>query len=205
MVAAAALAGASYLWRMVVPMGKEVTLGVDWLDFPTLAYLPQYLGFFALGAAAARRGWAGSVTGVLGWAGAGTAVLAWMFLFPPAISGKMFTLAFLDPPRFLGGGTWQSAAYTGWDSVTAVALALALVALFRRAFAGPSHMGRFLARQGYAVYVLHCPVIVFVAYELRAVDFPALAKLAVAAVITLPLCFTLAWLLRRIPGVARVL
>lgn len=43
------LAGASYLMRIVVPMGKTV------LDFPTLAYLPQYLTFFILGIVASRR------------------------------------------------------------------------------------------------------------------------------------------------------
>ena len=37
-----ALAAVSYLVRMVIPMGKTL------LGFPTLSYLPQYLGFFTL-------------------------------------------------------------------------------------------------------------------------------------------------------------
>jgi glucan biosynthesis protein C len=43
------LALSSYLIRIVWPLGKYV------LGFPTLAYLPQYLSFFALGTVAFHR------------------------------------------------------------------------------------------------------------------------------------------------------
>jgi fucose 4-O-acetylase-like acetyltransferase len=38
-----ALALVSYLFRMIVPLGESVSLFVDFLSFPTIAYLPQYL------------------------------------------------------------------------------------------------------------------------------------------------------------------
>ena len=45
------LAAAGYLIRITIPIGKSV------LDFPTLAYLPQYLSFFVLGTVASRHNW----------------------------------------------------------------------------------------------------------------------------------------------------
>ena len=55
-----ALATASYLFRMAVPMGKEI------LGFPTLSYLAQYLSFYVLGAVAYRRGWFGHLSQSMG-------------------------------------------------------------------------------------------------------------------------------------------
>ena len=50
------LALVTYLVRVAVPIGRPV------LDFPTLAYLPQYLSFFILGAVAYRRDWFRTIT-----------------------------------------------------------------------------------------------------------------------------------------------
>lgn len=55
-----ALATVSYLFRIVVPYGTSL------LEFPSLAYLPQYLGFFLIGILADRRGWLRSIPGSLG-------------------------------------------------------------------------------------------------------------------------------------------
>ena len=46
-----ALALVSYLVRIPWPLGTYV------ISFPSLAYLPQYLGFFCLGILAYRRNW----------------------------------------------------------------------------------------------------------------------------------------------------
>ena len=50
-----ALALASYLVRIIVPLGEPVSLFVYFLSFPTIAYLPQYLSFFVLGTVASRH------------------------------------------------------------------------------------------------------------------------------------------------------
>ncbi len=51
------LALVSFLFRMLVPPGQQVSVFVYFLSFPTIAYLPQYLSFFILGIIAARRDW----------------------------------------------------------------------------------------------------------------------------------------------------
>jgi len=151
-----ALALVSYLVRIIVPLGKQVNLFVDFLTFPTLAYLPQYLSFFVVGIIASRYDWFRTLPKSMGRAGFVAAAIAFVVLFPLAFFGGL-------EGQFLGNGHWQSAAYVLWDSIFAVGLCLGYITLFRRLFGGESRLGTFLARQSYAVYILHSPIIVLIA------------------------------------------
>jgi peptidoglycan/LPS O-acetylase OafA/YrhL len=194
------LALVTYLVRIFVPIGKSV------LDFPTIAYLPQYISFFIVGAVAYRRDWFRAVTDRMGKIGFVTAVVATILLFPVPILGIVGGTF-----RFLGNGSWPSAVYALWDSIFAVGLCLAAITFFRRYLNGQSGFGRFLSQQSYAVYLIHSPIIVFLAYALYLVyeswgaDPGPLLKFSIATVIVLPVCFALAYLLRKIPGVSRVI
>ena len=200
-----ALALASYLIRMVVPLGEQVSLFVSFLNFPTIAYLPQYLGFFVLGAAAYRHNWFRDLPGSMGLAGFVAAIAATVLLFPLAISGQMFSVEAAESAHFAGNGHWQSAVYALWDSTTAVGLCLGFIVLFRHVFDGQGRVGGFLSRHGYAVYLIHSPIIVYLAFSLRGLDLAALPKLGVAAVVVIPACFVAAYLLRKLPLASKVL
>jgi peptidoglycan/LPS O-acetylase OafA/YrhL len=195
------LAVVTYLLRIIIPIGKEV------LDFPTLGYLPQYLGLFVVGIVAYRRNWFRTTPGSMGVVGFVTALLATVLLFPLATSGRLFSLAFTDPTDFIfvGNGNWQSAVYALWDSIFAVGMCLAAITFFRRFFNKESGFGRFLSQQSYAVYVIHVPIVVFIGIAMKGVQLPALLKFGIAAVIAVPICFALAFILRKIPGVSRIL
>ncbi len=194
------LAAASYGWRMVVPLGESV-----W-QFPTLAYLPQYLSFFVIGALAYRRDWLATLSSAKGVIGALAAAAAAVFLFPLAFSGEMFTLEVTEAlENAMGDGTWQSAVYAAWDSVFAVGLTLGLIVAFRGMAKRKNAFGGFLAKHSYAVFVLHIPVVVYGAYLLRSIEMTAIAKTAVVSAVVVPVCFAVAFVLRRIPGVSRVL
>ena len=180
-------------------MGKTV------LDFPTLSYLPQYLSFFIVGTVAYRRDWFRTLPGKMGVVGFVTAILASLILFPLA-----FASVFSGEIHFLGNGTWQSAAYALWDTIFAVGMCLASITFFRRFFNGESKFGSFLSQQSYAVYLIHIPIIIFLAYVLRGIDFGGihfgpLLKFGLLTIIVVPICFVVAWLIRKIPGVSRVL
>ena len=194
------LAAVSYLVRIVVPLGKYV------LDFPTLAYLPQYISFFVLGTIAYRHNWFRTIPGSMGKVGFVMAAVAGVFLFPLAFSGNLFSLE-LTPTleNFLGNGQWQSAIYALWDSIFAVGMCLGLITLFRNFFNGQGRFARFLSQHSYAVFIIHTPLVVFLALALRGIDLGALAKFGVVAVITVPTCFAVAYLIRKIPIVSRIL
>jgi peptidoglycan/LPS O-acetylase OafA/YrhL len=185
-----ALALASYLVRIVVPIATYV------LSFPTLAYLPQYLSFFAIGIIAYRRNWLRTIPSRMGKLGFGVALVATLTLFPVALRGGA---------DFLGGGFWQSAFYSLWDSTFAVGMVLGLITLFRRRFDYPSRLGRFLSQHSYAVFVIHIPVIVSLAVAMQGIHLEQLLKFGLAAIIGVPLCFGAAYLVRKIPLADRVL
>jgi glucan biosynthesis protein C len=194
------LALASYLVRMVIPLGKSI------LGFPTLAYLPQYLSFFMIGMLAYRRDWLRQLPAKLGVVGFVVAIAATLALFSVGFLSFLKALenAAVQIPPF-GFGTWQSAVYALWDSIFSVGMCLAAITFFRRFFNGDSKFGRILSQQSYAVYVIHIPIIVFLVYAMREIVMMPLLKFGMASLIVVPICFLVAYLIRLIPGVSRVL
>lgn len=185
------LATSSYLMRMVVPIGMSIPI----LGFPTLAYLPQYLSFFIFGIIAFRRNWFQTIPGSMGTVGFVVALAATIVLAPLALSAG---------GAFAGHGTVQSAAYALWDSTFSVGICLALLTFFRRFFNRQASFGNSLSQQAFTVYIIHIPVIVLLALALRGVHLEALLKFALAALIGVPLCFALAFLVRKIPFASRI-
>jgi glucan biosynthesis protein C len=195
-----ALALASYLLRIVVPIGKDV------LGFPTLSYLPQYLSLFVLGTIASRHNWFRTLPSSMGLVGFVTALVAGVFLFPLAFSGRLFSLE-LTPAlaNAMGNGHWRSAVYALWDSTFAVGMCLGAITLFRRFFNGQGRFGRFLSQHSYAVYIIHIPIVVFIAVALKGIHLEPLPKFGIAALIMVPTCFAVAYIVRKIPLVSRIL
>jgi peptidoglycan/LPS O-acetylase OafA/YrhL len=195
-----ALALASYLVRIIIPLGEFV------LQFPSLSYLPQYLSFFVVGTVASRRNWFQTVPSAMGKAGLVIALVATVVLFPIVFISLLSAVENGAPqlPPF-GYGTWQSAVYAFWDSAFAVGICLAAITFFRRFFNGASRFGSFLSQQSYTAYIIHSPIIVFLAVTLRGVELEAILKFGLATVIVVPTCFALAYVVRKIPGASTIL
>ena len=194
------LALVSYLVRIFIPIGREV------LGFPTLAYLPQYLSLFILSAVAYRRNWFRTIPSSMGRAGFVIAMVATVTLFAFAYLGflKAIDTGVQQIPQF-GYGTWRSAIYVLWDSIFAVGMCLAAITFFRRFFDKQSRLGSFLAQQSYAVYIIHIPIVVIITYAMRGIELGGLLKFGLASIIVVPTCFIVAFIIRKIPGVSRVL
>ena len=194
-----ALALTSYLIRIPLPLGNYwPRTGV--INFPSLAYFPQYLSFFIIGIVASRRNWFQTIPSAMGKRGFGVAIATTIVLFPIAFSPKLGASG-----AFLGGGHWQSGAYALWDSIFSVGICLGLIVLFRSFFNRPGKFGSILSRQAFAVYITHAPVIVLLALAMRGIHVEQFLKFGLAAIIGVPLCFAVAYLVRRIPLAARIL
>lgn len=187
------LAAATYLLRVGVPYGIPV------FDFPSLGYAAQYLSFFVIGILANRRDWFRSIPGSLGQLGFVVAMLASVTLFPVAIVGSH------GASLWIGYGSWQSAVFALWDAIFAVGISLALITFFRRFFNGGKDAGRFMSGHSYFVYVIHVPIIIFVILALSGLQSPVLMKLCMAALFSLPICFAIGWLIRKIPYVRTII
>ncbi|MFI2489528.1 acyltransferase family protein [Promicromonospora kroppenstedtii] len=186
----AVLTVVTYLWRLAVP------LGTYWpgVGLPTPAYLPQYVLLFVAGVLATRRGWLTSLTVrqgrvalIVALVGVGAALGASALASAPD-AGIVVLLA-------------QSLA----ENVVAIGAAVGLLVLFRERFSGQPAWARFAAQHSFAVYVIHPLVLVGVAMLFAPLVAPAGVKFLILLVLSVPLCWGAAYLLRRIPGVARVL
>jgi len=203
-LAVLALALVAYFWRMLVPIGQDVSLYGDMLSFPTIAYLPHYMLMFIVGILAKRNRWLPVVRKGEAWEGAVAAAIATIVFLPWALSGSFFLLSFSPGAEFTGHGTWQSALYALWDATLSVGLLTAALALFTGLLNREGPVWSFFARQSYAVYLTHIIVVTFVAYGLSGLAAPALIKFVLLALIAVPVSFGLAYLIRLIPGVKRV-
>jgi surface polysaccharide O-acyltransferase-like enzyme len=182
---------ATFIMRLVFPYGWFNALNLR------LPSWPQYLGCFVLGLLAARGDWLQQLLDNAGrfWLITGTvAALAFPLLNLAGVMGA-----------FAGGFSWQALLFALWETTAALALGLGLLALFRQRYNRMGTLGQQLAANAFAVYVLHVPIIFLVGLFFRGVALPPLLLFAIVSLITVPLCFFVCGLLRKLPGVARVL
>lgn len=121
-------------------------------------------------------------------------------------------LAVLLGPRVFGWqgraeGGWSVLAvvYAFWEPLLAWGLILRLLQTCRQRWAQLGALGRQMARRAFAVFVIHPPVVVAVALAWRGVQAPALLKFALTGAVSLLVCYLLAGLALRAPGLRRVL
>ncbi len=194
------LGALSFLWRLWIPLGRDV------FGFPSLAYLPQYAAFFAVGVVAGRRQWLDYPPTRMGVFGAVAAAAALIVLFPVAFSGRPFSLELSEVlENALGGPHWQSAAYALFDSTFAAGVLVAAISALERLGRRGENVASALARLGYGVYVLHVVIVVGIAVLLRDFAAPPIVKFVAVSLLSVPTSFAAAFLLRRVPGVARVM
>ena len=199
----AGLSAVTWMWRMLVPMGQDVTFFTDALTFPTLAYLPHYLRCSCLYCHTPARLAAGldrkrDLAGCCRRAGRNHRPVAlgteWHVLPAHLLARcrvRRQRYMAIGHLRFVGFGDGRGPARRG-------------ARIVRVAYQSRGPVWRFLARQSYAAFLIHVIVVTFVAFGLHGLAWPALAKFVLLAVIAVPLSFGLAWLIRLIPGVNKV-
>ncbi len=106
--------------------------------------------------------------------------------------------------RAEGGLSVLSAVYAWWEPFVAWGVILWLLQQARLRFALLGSLGQTLARRAFAVFVIHPPVVVAVSLAWRGVVAPALLKFALSGTASLLLCYLLAGLALRVPGLRRI-
>jgi surface polysaccharide O-acyltransferase-like enzyme len=173
----------TYAWRLVVPSGTYWPI----VGLPTPYYLPQYVLLFVVGLIAHRKGWFSALT-VRQGGGLVMALLA---------GAPMLALSSTSGPVYL--------VSVFCEQVFAIGVIMALLVLFRTRINGTGRFSRFASGQAFAVYVIHPLILVAVARLIAPLAAPGVVKFAALAVIAVPVCWAAAYLLRRVPGVRRVL
>ena len=122
----------AFLIRIVQPIGTDI------LNFQ-LCYFASYIALFIIGVLAYRNNlfakisYRGGKRLVIGAIALG--FLVWFVMV--AVATATGTTAALE-----GGLTWQSAAFSTWESFVAVAMSFGLIAVFREKFNQPKQVGK---------------------------------------------------------------
>ena len=191
-----ALGAASFLMRQVAP------IGTSWHNMQ-LCFFPQYVVLFAAGILARRRGWIDALPARWGkpvlWTaslGAPLTIVA-LVLMNVATHGKLSDVN--------GGLHWPAAAYAFWEQIFCVLFCTGLLIVFRDRFNRQNRLTGFFSANGFAVYVIHAPVLVAITLLMRPLQWPTLAMAGFAWICALIASFVLAAVLRHVPGLKRIL
>lgn len=189
------VAAANFLVRLAFPVGESV-MSLQ------LAYFPAYTGLFMGGIAAYRGKWLERLTAAAArkW----RVVVIFLIILLPIVMALGGALEG-DTSAFEGGLTWQSAFYSTVDPILGLGLSYVLLVWFRKRWNdAPSRRTGWLSANAFLVYVLHALIVTYVSYGLRDVFMHPLLKFVFVGSLALPLCFVAASIIRRLPGVNRV-
>lgn len=188
----------SFIVRIWLPIGW--TLRPLNLQFP---FFPQYICLFIVGLAAYRRDWLTRIPDSMGRLWLGVAVALVLIIFPALVAAGGGLHGDIAP--FTGGFHWQCLAYAVWEQMTGVAIIIALLVLFRKHLNRQGRLSQAASASAYAAYIIHGPVVILVALAIRGVTLYPLLKFVLAVLISMPLCFALANVIRKLPGARRIL
>jgi glucan biosynthesis protein C len=190
------LGAATFAVRLIWPIGWTFTL----LNFE-LPYFPQYIALFIVGLIAYRSNWLMTIPKETGrfWRRAAIALgisLSAIFLVG-GHSGGIST--------FLGGYSWQAAAFAFWEQLFAVAVCISLTVTFREKWNYQNRFLNALSNSSFTAYIIQAPVLVFLALALQSIPLPLFLQFLIVAPIGVLLCFGFAYLIKKVPMANKVL
>ena len=190
------IASCTFVVRIIQPMGTNI-LNMQ------LCYFSQYILLFVVGIFACRRNWLLRIPYEFGirW------LVAVLCVGGVAWAALVFVLLKTRTENKLGGGlSWQSAAFSLWESFFCVGASLGLIVLFREKFNRLGTLTRWLSDNGFAVYLFHPPILIALTLSLRNFDAPKFVKFLCATVLGVTATYLASSLIfRRIPLLRRIL
>ncbi|MGD0646290.1 MAG: acyltransferase family protein [Candidatus Bathyarchaeia archaeon] len=186
----------AFLIRIVQPIGTDI------LNFQ-LCYFASYIALFIVGILAYRNSLFAKISYLAGKRWLISAIVlgfvAWFVLV--VVATAMGSTVALQ-----GGLTWQSAAFSLWESFVAVVISVGLIAVFREKFNHQSKLVKTLSDNSFAVYMFHPMIIIPVTLLFSPLALYPIAKWFLLCIICVPLCFAIThFVFRRIPLLKNIL
>jgi hypothetical protein len=195
---ALSLGVAIFVMRIWLPINSYFEL----LGLP-LAYVPQYIALFFVGVVAYRGDWFQRIPVAAAKLWLRIVLFLILVLFPIffALSGALEGNT--DPVA--GGLTWQSLVFSTWEELICVGFVIILLVWFRERFNRQGALAKAMSDSTFAVYFIHAPVLVLLALRLKDLSLYPLLKWVLVSPMAIVLCFVIAYLLKQLPLVRRVL
>jgi glucan biosynthesis protein C len=173
-----------------------------------VGYLPQYGSLYILGLVASRRNWFFTLTPRMARDWSLIALLATLIFGGLAFSSMSQAARTAGTQQagyaIAGGFNGLAFSYALWEAFVVVGVCMGLLVLFRQRWNHQGRLARSLAAAVYLVYLIHPPVLIGFTYAFHVVALYPLLKWGIAVLITIPLCFLLSLVIRKIPLVSRV-
>jgi glucan biosynthesis protein C len=188
----------TFIIRIWLPLGWNF----EPLNFQ-FPFFTQYICMFIVGTAAYKRKWLSRIPDAMGKLWLAVAIIFIFILFPVLfVSGGAMSG---DISAFVGGLHWQCFALAVWEQFTGIAIIIALLFLSRKYFNHQGKISKAASASAYTAYIIHAPAIILVAIAIRNINLYPLIKFALAVLISIPLCFASANVIRQLPLARRIL
>jgi hypothetical protein len=186
----------AFVIRLVYPIGGKNFVGLQF------GYFGLYMVFYALGIIASRNNWLNQLSvkrarkwGIAAVAAIPLIVLAWISLLAnPSLFGE-----------FVGGFHWRSFALSAWEAVVCTGLCYFFLSWFKNKLNTSTSFWGQMAANSYSVYFIHPVIVVGFTILLEQFSLIPEIKFLLACGLSVVVCFVVSHLLRKIPGVKRVL
>ena len=187
------LALLTFIVRIFSPIGK-------WTHVFQLAHMIHYIFAFYIGIVAFNNNWFENLKQFKIW----KIVAIVNVIVLPLLMGASIALG-LNQELFFGGFTWQSLLFSTWDTVSMMSIIISLLVIFKERFNKQNSIQKFLSPNYYGAYIFHTAIILALMIPLLSIKLPSTVKGLIVAIIAIPSSFILTAIVRKIPGVKRVL
>lgn len=187
----------AFLIRIVQPIGTQI------YSFQ-FCFFAQYIILFIVGLKCKRNNWfeklkfsQGRIWFIWGTFG-GLVSWSFMMILGGALNGKQ--------SLFMGGFTWQSAAYVLWESSIAVSMSIGLISLFKEKLNKQNKLIGKMSDNSFAVYVLHAPIIIALSMLFAPIKINLIVKFIILVTISITTCFMcIDYIIMKIPFFKKLL
>ncbi len=159
-----------------------------------IPFFPQYIAMFIVGLIAYRGNWFLQIPKETGkfWFRISVVLL---ILFPFLLGLYMTTG---NPTRHYGGFYWQAFTYALWEQFIGIAIIIALSGIFREKYNTQGRLLEAMSKSAYTVYIIHIPIIIFLAFSLQKITMDPLLKFVLVAPLAVGVCFLIGNYIRKL-------
>ena len=105
----------------------------------------------------------------------------------------------------LGGINRISLYYSVWEQFVCVGMILGLSTLFRSKINHQGTLAKAMSASAYTVFIIHAPVLIFLALALKNITLYPLLKFIIVAPVAVSLCFVIGNVVRKLPYARKIL
>ena len=192
-----ALSTLTFLMRLVYPVGKTI-IGIQ------PGHVVHYIFAFYIGTQAYHHDWFGKITKDIGKLWGYCALVTFPILVIVMVLGGVLEND-ANVAKFMGGYTWQAAAYAMWESIMMVSVIIFLLYFFREKLNRTSAITIGLAASVYTVYIIHQTILYGLNIGFLSIEIPSYIKFLIVSLTGIALSFLLSIPVRKLPYADRIL